>query len=67
MKRYSAVHQYETCVSTGPQHLNPDPEILTVGEEAQRQHPYVLPAEAVLLFAFGLGFAPREDLARISS
>lgn len=74
------VHQYETCVSTGPQHLNPDSddywsfgpgakpspefgtpveEILTIGETAQQQHPELLPAEAIMAFAFGLGFINR--------
>jgi hypothetical protein len=50
------IHKYETCDSTGPQHLNPDPEILTVGETAQQEHPNLLPHEALLEFAFGLGF-----------
>lgn len=59
----SGVHRYETCVSTGPQHLNPDPEIpaefLTVGEIAQGENPNALPAKALLMWAFGLGFVDR--------
>lgn len=59
MKKYSAVHQYQTCVSTGPQHLNPDPEILTVGQTARRAHPEVMPAKALIVWAFGLSLLDR--------
>lgn len=59
MKKYNNVHQYETCVSTGTQYLNPDPEILTVGQRAQRAHPEIMPAKALLVWAFGLGIIPQ--------
>lgn len=54
MANNNKVHKYEGCVSTGPQHLNPDPEILTVGQKAQQQYPNVLPAQALLMWAFAL-------------
>jgi hypothetical protein len=73
MKKYSNIHQYATCVSTGPQHLNPDPEpfgtpvgeLLTVGEQAQKEHPYELPAKALLLWAFATGLTDRSILEKV--
>jgi hypothetical protein len=63
MTNHNSIHQYQTCDSTGPQHLNPDPEfgtpigeLLTIGETAQQQHPNLMPPQALLEFAFGLGF-----------
>jgi hypothetical protein len=63
MTNNNKVHQYKTCVSTGPQHLNPD---LTVGETAQRAHPHLMPAKALIVWAFGLGFIEKVDLDKIS-
>jgi hypothetical protein len=51
------IHHYETCDSTGPQHLNPDPEIdpylLSIGEKALKKFPDLTPAQALIKFAFG--------------